>query len=510
MTMRWRAGLLLLVLLAIPFSPGILAQQSDEPAQTQPTEPPGEEGEEGPMEFLPPPPQGVPDEYLTGVTYLGSYLQAWRVTALSDPILAKVFLAAESGATRETLAELDVPDLDLALDDLISSRMIRKAGNLYRPAFPVIRQDSGKAFDQEIRKAAAAIYPEIRPLLKKAAKAAKKEKVSPWLFTLFWTETFESESAEEMLVDAKALDARRMRDEGYLWIQVPVHPRMLGVDRYSSGTETMQYVWSSVSFLAPALESFHTRRRILDGALSRLPWSETETEEAMKEFGVIDEKKKVRVPVLRKDSKLLALLRETSQLYTKRALEALKSDALAKTLQVSRDEAFAAAFTTLGFTMMQRLEQEGIARAPDYLFKESSPRSGAAEALVVTADPSFRPLKRAYYLYDGLDFTGSIQQTEEFLKTHPGDPDGIFRKGIAYMKLRKYPEALAAFEEGIALPAAADDVWKGWFLIRAGNTLDVLQQRQEALAKYEQALQYADVGGSHDTARAWLESVYRD
>jgi tetratricopeptide (TPR) repeat protein len=78
------------------------------------------------------------------------------------------------------------------------------------------------------------------------------------------------------------------------------------------------------------------------------------------------------------------------------------------------------------------------------------------------------------------------------------------------MKLRKYPEALAAFEEGIALPAAADDVWKGWFLIRAGNTLDVLQRRQEALAKYEQALQYADVGGSHDTARAWLESVYRD
>jgi tetratricopeptide (TPR) repeat protein len=506
-----RVGTLFLFLLIVPSSLGVLSQEADTSGSTQSAEPPpGEEPKEAPPEFVPPAPGGVPEEYLAGANYLGNFLKAWRLNALSDPVLSKVFLAVESGATREALTELDVPDLDLALDDLITSRMVRKIGNLYRPAFPVIHQDSGKAFDEAVRKAADGIYPELRPLLKKAAKASKKEKVSPWLFTLLWSETFESESAEEMLVDAGALDARRMRDEGYLWIQIPAHPRLLGVERYSSGTETLQYVWTALSYLTPAVENFHIRRQILDGALSHVPWGEKETEETVKEFGILDGKKRVKVPALRKDSRLLTLLRQTSQLYTKRALAALRTDALAKELQVPRDEAFAAAFTTLGFSMMQRLELEGLARAPDYLFREFSPSSGLVEALAVTADPEFRPLKRSYYLYDGLDFAGSIRQAEECLKTHPGDPDALFRKGIGFMKLRKYPEALAAFEEGIALPASADDVWKGWFLIRAGNTLDVLERRDEALVRYERALQYADVGGSHETARVWLESVYRD
>ena len=505
------AGIVLLLMAG--GAAGTLHSQSSETPPAPPAQAPPGEGEEpppeeAPLEFTAPP--VVPEEYLMGFAYLGSYREAWDTSILLDPVLGKLFLKLQSGATREQLAELDTPDLDLALDDMTSARMVRRQGDRYRPAFLLIQGDPGAAFDSTVRKAADAIYPELRPYFKKLRKAAGKEKVAPWLYTLVWSEMLDSRGAEEILIEAGALDARRMRDEGYLWLQLPRDRHLVGVDRYGSGSETLQYVYNPISYINVAVQDFEMRYRILDGALSPRVWDDQDSVEGMTGFGILDAGKKVAVPALKKGSPLLALLRQTSQLYTKRALQALRSDALAKTLDVSRDEAFAAAFATLGFRILDKAVSDKQLREPAYLADENSPSSKLFETLIVTADETVHPLERAYYLYDRNDFTGCISQVDEYLKAHPDDPEALFRKGIAYMKLRKYPEALEAFRKGAALPAAPDDVWHGWLLIREGNTLDMLQRRDEALQLYQQALNYADVNASHQWAQQWLEYVYQD
>ena len=136
--------------------------------------------------------------------------------------------------------------------------------------------------------------------------------------------------------------------------------------------------------------------------------------------------------------------------------------------------------------------------------------TGVVEALVITENEQFDPLERTYYLYDREDFSGAIRMADTVLQNHPGDSEALFRKGISLMKLRKYPEALQVFQQAAARPARKEDVWRAWILIRAGNILDVMQRRDEAIQKYTEALGYADVSGSHDTARNWLENVYLD
>jgi tetratricopeptide (TPR) repeat protein len=505
-------GVIVLGLLIAGGSAGIPFPQSSD-SQPPPPEPPSttqEEPpqEEAPFEFSAPP--VVPEEYFLGIAYLGTYREAWNTQALLDPVLGKLFLKLQSGATREQLAGLDIPDLDLALDDLASARMVRRQGERYQPAFPVIQGDAGAVFVSTVQKAADAIYPELRPYFKKLKKAAGKEKVAPWLYALVWSEMLESRAAEETLVDSGALDARRMRDEGYLWLQLPRDRSLVGVDRYGSGTETLQYVFNPISYINVAIQDFEMRHRILDGALAPVAWDDAGSLEVMTGFGILNAEKKVAVPALKKTSPLLALLRQASQLYVKRALGALRSEALAKSLDVPRDEAFAAAFATLGFRILDKAVADKLVREPAYLADENSPSSKLFETLVVTPDETVHPLERAYYLYDRNDFAGCIQQVDEYLKTHPDDPEALFRKGIAYMKLRKYPEALEAFQKGIAQPAGQEDVWRGWLLIRAGNTLDMLQRRDEALQRYQQALNYADVNASHEWALQWLEYVYQD
>jgi len=500
-----RLVLLLSLACAGAFFPVILPAQDN---QTQPAA--ASPDSEVPLDFVSPSESGVPEEYFEGVTYLGNFREAWNPEILTDPVPAAIFLALQDGATRADLEKLGQPELDLALDDLVAARMIRKTGEVYRPAFPIIRGEAATFFNQWIQKAADGIYPELRLYFKKAQKAAKKEKIAPWLFALFWSETFDSRSAEEMLIDAGALDARRMRDEGYFWIQIPKDPLLLAVDRYGSGTETLYYVWTPISSANPAVQDIPTRRLILDGSLAALPWTDADTTETLKSLGILDSGKKVAVPSLRKNSALLAILRQASQIYVKRALSALHGSQLAEKLGVPRDEAFAAAFSSLGFRVMEKAQKDGWIREPDPLARPFAPPAGTVEALVTTTEETFRPLDHAYYLYDRGDFEGSIRQTEEYLKDHPRDPEALFRLGIANMKLRKYPEALSAFEKGIALSTDPSDVWRGWLLLRAGNCLDMLQRRDDALQRYEQALNCADINGSRDIARQWLELVYQD
>jgi tetratricopeptide (TPR) repeat protein len=507
----WPAALLLLICQWAPITP-CLAQGAAGGDQTQPTAPPGDsdESQQAPFVFTAPEDVGVPEEYLNAVAYLGNYREAWSLDALLEPDAGHVFLALQDRATRQDLEKLEIPDLDLVLEELIASRVIRQTGDSFRPAFPLLRGAAGAGFDQAVRKAADSVYPQLRSYFKKAQKAAKKEKLSAWLFTLVWSELLDSRSAEESLIDAGALDSQRMRDEGYLWMQLPRDPFLVGVDRYGSGSETLHYLWTPVSYLNPSVQSFTIRRQILDESLAHLPWLDADSMEALQALGIVDAEKKVAVPALKKSSALLAVLREASQVYVRQALAALRGEALAKTLGVPRDEAFAAAFGTLGFRIMEKAIQDGWFRAPEYLFKELSPPGKMVEALVVTSNEAPRPLDRAYYLYDKDDLAGSIQLINDFLKEHPDDPEAIFRLGIAQMKQRKYPEALASFERGIALPARSQDVWRGWFQIRAGNTLDMLNRRDDALLHYQQALLCADVNGSRDTARQWLDNIYRD
>jgi Flp pilus assembly protein TadD len=487
----------------VPSSP-TQTQALEEPGETQPTLP----GEDfGPDSMEEPP---IPVEYLQGRGYLGNFPDAWALEKLFDPVNARVFLALQDGAGREALTKLQVPDLDHVLADLVSGRMVREESEVFQPAFPLIHGEASQAFGTAIQTAADEAYAGLRPALKKIKKAARKEKVLPWLYALVWSEVLESKVSEEALIDAGALSSQRLRDEGYLWILIPSESHSIGAERYSSGSETLHYLWTPTSYFNRALQDYRTRRRILDHALGNLPWDEEPTRGPLVEMGILDSTNHVRVPVLRKNSRLLSALRTASQAYVKDLLRTLKTEPLARALKVSREESTAAAFASTGSRVLEKAVGEGFFPRPDYLSRSDSSKAGLVEALVITEDESFDPLERAYYLYDREDFSGAIQMAEKYLQSHPGDSEALFRKGIALMKLRKYKESLEVFQQASARPVDKGDVWRGWILIREGNILDQMQRREEALKMYHEALDYADVSGSHDIARNWLEDIYRD
>ena len=498
----------MLLVLPLPAPPGTRGQEPpDEADRGTQTEAAGEEMDVV-LEAAPEP--GIPEEYVQGRGYLGHYPETWATSLLYEPANARVFLALQDGATRPSLASLDVPDLDVVLKDLAAGRIVRESQGVLRPAFPVIRGEMRAAFGRIVQTAADRVYAELRPSLKKVLKAARKEKVLPWLYTLAWSEILGSRGAEKALSDAGVLDPLRLRNEGYLWIMIPNEPFLTADEWYSSGSETLHALWGPSTYILATVQDIDVRRRILDRALDGRPWDDPSEEEDLTELGILDAQKRVRIPALRKNSRLLTAMRASSRRYVKSVLAALEPDSLAALLKVRRDEAFAIAYACIGYKILERAHAEGLITRPEFLSTSESPLAGVSSTLALTADEVFDPLERAYYLYDGEHFAEAVRHCEIFLETHPGDPEAIFRKGISLMKLRKYEEALRTFGEVLSKPAEPGDVWRGWILIRAGNALDVLHRREEALKRYQEALQYSLVWGSHQTARNWIDSVYRD
>ena len=503
------AGLALMLV----FSP-IPSRAEEPPPPTPPpagSEPAPETPPEEPLQFEPPPPPpAIPEEFLNGRGYLGAFSEAWDTEKLLDPIYGKIFLALLDGADRPALEALEVPDLDLAIQEMVAGRLVRGAGGRLRPGFPVIRGEAGRPFLQLCDQAAAKAWDAIRPRMKKVAKLARKEKVTPWLFTLVWSEILESRADEEMLADAGALSANRLNDEGYLWYQVPPDRFLMGVDRYGTGSETLQYAWSPTSYLNPGVQDFQVRWRLVDNAMRGAAWEPAEDRAGLKDLGLVDDAGKVRVPLLRKDSRLLVALREAGQIYTRSLLASLRVETIASSLGLPRDEVFAAALGTTGFRVMARAVESGLVPHPEFFAREDSPMTHLVEALAITVDEGPHPMERANHLYDREDFNGALRESDQILAAHPDLEEARFRKAMSLMKLLRYEEALKVFEEMLARPASPDSLWRGWTLVRTGNALDMLQRRDEALVRYQQALGYANVAGSHDLARQWMEVPYQD
>jgi hypothetical protein len=76
------------------------------------------------------------------------------------------------------------------------------------------------------------------------------------------------------------------------------------------------------------------------------------------------------------------------------------------------------------------------------------------------------------------------------------------------MKLRKYLSRLNASRRESPAGGILGRLERR-LPLRAGNA-DMLQRREDALLRYEQALNCADVNGSREIARQWLEIVYQD
>jgi hypothetical protein len=499
------AGAALLVLALAASRPA--AQEPPEP-QTGPAAPVEETPPGEPILIEEPPPPAIPQEYIDGRGYLGRGPDTWDTAQLFDETKARIFLALSDGASRSCLDSLGVAGLEDALREMELGRLVRTVDGVVRPAFPVIRGPAREEFDRTIRATADAIYPEMLPRLKKIRKTARRGKHGPWLFALAWSELFGSRRVEQILSDAGALDGRRMRDEGYLWLLIPNDPFLTGVDRYGSGRETLHHVWSQRVYPDPSLEDVGVRRLILERVRDRTPWEEGEDADALRALGILDASRKVTIPILRRGDPLLTELRNASEMYARAFLRRLRAQDLAREWGLSTDEAAAVSLAAVGFRILDRAQREGLVSRPSYLERLGAAPEETARVIVITENDAVDPLEEAYYLYDRGEFEPAVSRAETFLRNHPGDPEAIFRKGMALMRLGRREEALATFESALAGPARPGDCWRAWILIRTGNLLDLLSRRDDALERYRQALEQPVVGGSRETAHFWLENLY--
>jgi tetratricopeptide (TPR) repeat protein len=107
-------------------------------------------------------------------------------------------------------------------------------------------------------------------------------------------------------------------------------------------------------------------------------------------------------------------------------------------------------------------------------------------------------------------YTDVIEKSEQGVKNYQKLPIETFRYTVGG-KLAEldYPsEALALFQKATRDPNTPPRE-KALSHLRAGELLDVMGRREEAIAQYEQVRRLRDFEGSHKAASRYLKNPYR-
>ncbi len=114
-------------------------------------------------------------------------------------------------------------------------------------------------------------------------------------------------------------------------------------------------------------------------------------------------------------------------------------------------------------------------------------------------------------LVEGLLKEGKIAEAEaevdRMVARDPGDAEAQFLRGLCLYARDRHADALAVFDRVLDLPSAP--LWvRGWTLVRSGNCLLILDRKDEALKRYQEAASLGEGNrGASDAARTILDKL---
>ncbi len=107
--------------------------------------------------------------------------------------------------------------------------------------------------------------------------------------------------------------------------------------------------------------------------------------------------------------------------------------------------------------------------------------------------------QESYRIFDQVLKDGSMAKVVDFVH---------YQYALTLMGQKQYKEAVDHFRSVITQPGANKELVTLSYL-KAGQLLDILQQRNDAVSQYQAVLQRENVFDSHDQAKKYLKIAYR-
>lgn len=279
----------------------------------------------------------------------------------NDPILR----ACLGGAAKADLEKLGLEDLEERLSRLEQGNVIRKAGDRYVLAFPVIIGQRRTELQKRVEHAAAAVQEEAEKIVERLRTQYLKDRPE-MLYHVLWSVIMDGEAAW----DAAAAELARQASGGDCshddkgWVMYPRHPYYVGTNSYPIRSGELRITWSPAT---PAPDSICSAIQPHESELvaalgEKRPLKAGPAQETLRKYGLVDEGGKVLAYAFQEDQ--AEAYGGLGSRFGQMVISKLNIAELAKSLGVTPGEAFLVSYHEVCWEVLGNLGKKGILKAP--------------------------------------------------------------------------------------------------------------------------------------------------
>lgn len=297
----------------------------------------------------------------------------------------KEFLMLKDGVSKSNLAS-KVGLSTEAIQELITKDLLKLEDDEYKPTFPILVGEDKKLLDQVVREALA----KISGLTKKVDELKGYLKEKGWedhLLPIFFSVILDDQAWDFFY--SKGLIApiwRKPRKtwNGYLWATEERAGFSCGTNNYCSGEYRYRL---AVNWTYPLIELMR------ETSFSKLLWEhedkvfkalagkgESQTVEKLQQHGLLNERGKIIIPILRR-SELSYLRQRFTKPIAQEVVAALDISLLEQRLSLNSSSAFCIAYHELMWMILDELVDEGMISLPEE--KRLSPHEVGKRTLLI-------------------------------------------------------------------------------------------------------------------------------
>jgi hypothetical protein len=291
----------------------------------------------------------------------------WR-----DETNAALIVRARSGVTRGELEAVTggLKDLDSRLAALRQQGFVRLDGSLIRAAFPIVLEEAHGRYMRLISESASRIYTEMRGAWQGLLDDLGARGWAEWSYHFVWSQTMDSGFTWGPMMDQGRVPPM---SSVIVWVVHPAHPFKSGTNWYPDNEVRDQML--AVTWRPRAANTTGRVGRAWQSIWSAARTGEStgEAHEQLRGLGLVDERGRIRVPVVRKQDALNARLDALGREHVRLVARYLPLPELRVLAGDDDQVTFAMAYHDVSWEILKRMADAGMLAPPPALREGALP-----------------------------------------------------------------------------------------------------------------------------------------
>jgi len=298
--------------------------------------------------------------------------------ALADLKNNSILIACMTGATREQLESLLIPDLTARLQELQRGNLIIKNEDAYELAFPAIIGTKRAKLQEAVEHTASALLPVSEEIIQKIIPHLQGRE--DMLYHVLWSIVMDGVAWITVKTElGEQLNKDNVSIRGISWVMYPNHPYDFGTNTYDDlQIGKVKITWSTTTALTPSAPwVLHETIKKYDNQLTQSlttgqPIKNQQARQDLAQYGLVDDKGQLTAYIIDTNSQAAQIFYQLGLEFGRKAMAHLDVQKITDLLDVTPEQALVIAYHEICYEILKKLATKETLQVPEIVLKSEA------------------------------------------------------------------------------------------------------------------------------------------